>query len=56
MPYICGEMGKIEKEILCPDCLKRGKRKLLGKNMTAEGEIKLWCNACKEEKVIHITK
>lgn len=56
MPYICGEMGKIEKEILCPECLKRGKRKLLGKNITAEGEIKLWCNACKEEKVIHITK
>ena len=45
-------MEKIVKEIFCPDCLKRGKRKLLGKNVNAKGTIKLWCNACKEEKEI----
>ena len=45
-------MSKIERDILCPDCLKRGKRKLLGKNIDANGTVRLWCNACKGEKTI----
>jgi hypothetical protein len=42
------------KEIICQDCAKRGKHKVLGKVIQAEGIIKLWCNSCKEEKIVTI--
>lgn len=51
--YICIMEERI---ILCPECGKRGKRKILGKVLEAHGVIKLWCNSCKEEKIISISK
>ncbi len=46
-----------KKEVYCPICEKRGRRKLLLKKHTsAKGEIFVWCRECKAEVKISLDR
>lgn len=46
-----------EKQIICKACEAKGsKGKLLGVNIDAQGEIKLYCKQCKAEHRILLMK
>lgn len=47
----------MKKEIYCPLCLKRGKKKIIGKvSEDTEGVLYLWCKEDKKEVKVVINK
>lgn len=45
----------MKKIIYCPLCLKRGKKKILGKvSNDTNGTLYLWCKVDKKELEIHV--
>jgi hypothetical protein len=45
----------MKKDIYCPLCLKRGKKKILGRvSDDTSGTLYLWCKVDKKEMKIHV--